>query len=61
MYFLKKIYTDVFMDICVIIFPITVELGTVCMLKGTLYNVKFMGIKDIDIVNNYVLLLTSGC
>ena len=61
MYFLKKIYTDVFMDICVIIFPITVELGTVCMLKGTLYNVKFMGIQGIDIENNYVLLLTSGC
>ena len=40
MYFRKKIfdtikafYTDVFVDICVIIFPITVELGTVCMLS----------------------------
>ena len=68
MYFRKKIfdtikafYTDVFVDICVIIFPITVELGTVCMLKGTLYNVKSMGIQGIDIINNYVLLLSSGC
>ena len=40
MYFLKKIFdtikafcTDVFVDICVIIFPITVELSTVCMLS----------------------------